>query len=1222
MGLFNLQNLPFVPISIITGVMIGLLYRRNTANDRLAIVTLAMVNGLVSAILSTLLVSYLYKGYTGNVWGDALQDMLENLVNSSGFNILLAELFINLPDSVISILAALLLLRISDAQKEKILARRKQKKGKEAVSGILLLCLLAPVLFSSEAYAGDGETDLNFDYEEVYYGSNDGLLSPEANTVLQTQDGYLWVGTYSGLYRYDGISFEEVELHDSIRNVKTLFEDSKGRLWAGSNDSGVLCYDRTTEEGILYNTDNGMPSDSIRCICEDNKGNIYVSTDREMAKITAGGEIKLYKEWAEIGNVSSFASIGDGHIVGVTKEGILFMFKDDILLYTKRYATTGIEYSVVATDGTRVVVGTTQADLEVYRVREDGLEYYKKIKGAFLSGYNRIRYDADFNLYFCCCENGMGYLNPDNHDEIQYFSISEMYSSVDDVCVDSQKNIWFASLKYGLVKYSFTPFRNLYRKAEMEKDVVNALYKDGETLYIGTDNGLRVVDLAEDCLPQYPRITEWVMGNRVRHIDKDSKGNLWISIYGGDGLLRMDAEGEIHTVDFSEVGLSDPHCRFVKELSDGSIAVSCARAGLVILKDDKPVALIGEKEGMSNTAILSLYEREDGILMAGSDGDGIYLIRDGRLVGHISRTEGLHTGVVMKIIPCTEGLLYVTSNALYYDHAGEIRRLENFPYYNNFDVITDGSGRAWVVSSAGLYVVDEQTMLADPENYSCTLLDEDWGFTSSFNANAWNMLDGTDLYLCCVDGVRIIDTQDYNKAEATYEMGLKMVETQDEQYTQIGKRLVLPPVAGRIRFHITVTNFTLSNPLIHYYLEGTEDPGFTCYQNEIQPLSFTNLPYGSYTFHISVLDDATGVVLRDEKIEIVKEAQMYEKPYFTMYLMLINSLMLGYFTWLFLAIHSRNKRIRSLRKEIQTDPMTGLLNKAGSHKVLEKTCKEEAGTLLMIDLDSFKLVNDLYGHDMGDRILIRFAELIREAVGEKDPAGRLGGDEFIAFLKNTMDEDDVAEVCRILNQGIVKSAKEYMGEDMNIPLGASIGAVRVPLDGNEFDEVFRLADKALYNVKQNGKHGYAFYQRSGEEKTKEQQEAEQGALTKIMQVIGERNEGKGAYFVNFDRMQVLYRYLKRESLRGRKATFARISLSHKDNGTVTDEARETIEDTLIRGLKKNDVVSVFSGNYFVLVSDAEVSECEEILKGITDTWQKTEEKNRAYQIRIDAESLG
>ncbi len=58
----------------------------------------------------------------------------------------------------------------------------------------------------------------------------------------------------------------------------------------------------------------------------------------------------------------------------------------------------------------------------------------------------------------------------------------------------------------------------------------------------------------------------------------------------------------------------------------------------------------------------------------------------------------------------------------------------------------------------------------------------------------------------------------------------------------------------------------------------------------------------------------------------------------------------------------------------------------------------------------------------------------------------------------------------------------------------TIGAVRVPVDGREFDDVFRLADKALYNVKQNGKHGYAFYQKSGDEKSKEQQEAEQGSL--------------------------------------------------------------------------------------------------------------------------------
>ncbi|MCR5596540.1 MAG: diguanylate cyclase [Lachnospiraceae bacterium] len=182
-------------------------------------------------------------------------------------------------------------------------------------------------------------------------------------------------------------------------------------------------------------------------------------------------------------------------------------------------------------------------------------------------------------------------------------------------------------------------------------------------------------------------------------------------------------------------------------------------------------------------------------------------------------------------------------------------------------------------------------------------------------------------------------------------------------------------VSGRILFHVAVNNFTVTNPLVHYYLEGTGNPGVTCYQDEITPLSFTNLPYGKYKFHIEILNDMTGEVVRDEVIDVEKEAQMYENPIFLLYLSFVNSLILAYFIWLFIEIQRRNRRIRKLRREIQTDPMTGLLNKAGSHKSIGEACAKEKGILLMIDLDSFKLVNDLHGHEMGDRILIRLRNL-------------------------------------------------------------------------------------------------------------------------------------------------------------------------------------------------------------------------------------------------------
>ena len=138
------------------------------------------------------------------------------------------------------------------------------------------------------------------------------------------------------------------------------------------------------------------------------------------------------------------------------------------------------------------------------------------------------------------------------------------------------------------------------------------------------------------------------------------------------------------------------------------------------------------------------------------------------------------------------------------------------------------------------------------------------------------------------------------------------------------------------------------------------------------------------------------------------------------------------------------EQIQDLKKAADTDPMTGLLNKASSQIEIGRLCQSMPGVLMMIDLDSFKLVNDLYGHDMGDKILIRFAEIIRAAVRSSDLIGRMGGDEFIAFCQNIQDETVIAEKARYINEQLLASAKEFMGEDMTIPLGASLGCVFAP----------------------------------------------------------------------------------------------------------------------------------------------------------------------------------
>ena len=100
------------------------------------------------------------------------------------------------------------------------------------------------------------------------------------------------------------------------------------------------------------------------------------------------------------------------------------------------------------------------------------------------------------------------------------------------------------------------------------------------------------------------------------------------------------------------------------------------------------------------------------------------------------------------------------------------------------------------------------------------------------------------------------------------------------------------------------------------------------------------------------------------------------------------------------------KTIESLTEEATMDKLTGFLNKASGTKRVTELCREERGALMIMDLDSFKLVNDLYGHDMGDRVLEAFSSVVRENVRAEDVVCRIGGDEFMGFFAEMTEETE------------------------------------------------------------------------------------------------------------------------------------------------------------------------------------------------------------------------
>ena len=288
-------------------------------------------------------------------------------------------------------------------------------------------------------------------------------------------------------------------------------------------------------------------------------------------------------------------------------------------------------------------------------------------------------------------------------------------------------------------------------------------------------------------------------------------------------------------------------------------------------------------------------------------------------------------------------------------------------------------------------------------------------------------------------------------------------------------------------------------------------------------------------------------------------------------------------------------KILGLKQAATIDPMTGLLNKAAAQRELTKLCSTKHGVLMMIDLDSFKLVNDLYGHAMGDKILIAFADILRHAFRSCDLLGRMGGDEFIAFCAGTHDEAELSSKVAQINDELVDVAKRLMGDDMNIPLGTSVGCVFVPDAGNDFAALNPKADKALYNVKQNGKHGCAFYHEAGQV----EQPAVARNISGMQMILGERNKAAGAYVVEFEQFKAIYRLAVRLVDNYQKGIqFLQITI---DEPSAADEFVEVLS----KSLRRSDCVTQHGGNqFFVLLMESTSDDAEIVKRRVMERWAR------------------
>ena len=731
-------------------------------------------------------------------------------------------------------------------------------------------------------------------YTSKIYDATNGLPTSDANYILGAKNGYVWIGGYSGIIRYDGNNFERLPTTNGLTSSRAFFEDSKGRIWVGTNDNGVVVING--QEVRQYTYKDGLPSSSIRNFAEDKDGNVFIATATGLAFVKENGLLyQLSHPQLNTERILKLDSDSSGKIYGQTTNGIVFSIKNRNI--SELYTSDDLEMPKISS-----ILADPINDGKVYFCCEGGIVYYGdfgkkssellKIDIAPLKTVQWISYDC-FRVWICS-RTQIAYLDQDN--SLNLVANLPMNGSIEMLTSDYQGNIWACSSTQGVMKIVANNFVNITEESKLPKKTVNTTCLHNDLLYIGTESGLRIIDKNMQAINN--SLTEYVADSRIRCIVEDNNNNIWVGTFTNDkGLVCQSPDGKI-TVFTTKEGIADNKIRALKVAKDNSILCG-TNDGFSIIKNQKVIKTVGKNEIIKNSVILTVEESEDGNIYLGTDGDGIYIISDS-VIQRYGRDDGLTSDVVMRIKEDKKnGVVWlVTSNSIQYMKGGRVKNITSFPYNNNYDLYLNEKNDMWVLASSGIYTVKAEDLLSDSvSDYKLYTVAN--GLPSSVTSNSYSALDENgNLYIACREGVSCVNINHYMEQKIQIKTDLNSVYCGNKKIIpNENGSFIIPASDERIKITASVMDYSMANPPVRVFLEGAKDEGITVNRDELSALEYTNLSYGYYTFHIQVLSQNKNDILLDNSFSIIKRFRLIELMEFRFIIIVLLILAAGFIVW-------------------------------------------------------------------------------------------------------------------------------------------------------------------------------------------------------------------------------------------------------------------------------------------------------------------------------------
>jgi signal transduction histidine kinase/ligand-binding sensor domain-containing protein/DNA-binding response OmpR family regulator len=540
-------------------------------------------------------------------------------------------------------------------------------------------------------------SDLGLNLEK--WTTNEGLPQNSVNDIIQTTDGYLWLATYGGVAKFDGLKFEklsEPELAD--QRVIFLFEDSRNDVWIGTEDNGVFRYNKDSLTHFGPEQDWGLVG--VHKVFENDADELVVAVYYKGLYILKNGRFqKIQHPTLEQNTVQHVYEHEDGYFLLSTDNGVIKYSSNKIQLLE----TNGLEETNSGSKSFSLRYIFKDFDNK-YRLGTSGYVYKWDEDHPNIKLDNEYGTERSYPVHFKSKDKShwLGTPNDGIFRKVGTETMQPLFqkelskSGIISIFQDREGNIWIGTTGSGLAKISKTSFSSIGLESGLSQDVMLGVYEDeNQLLWLGTHaKGFNI-------LKDKKVIKQFLPERGVWAIQGNGQGIVWVGLYGSEGLVEYSYKnneieerfitefydqavlvlhfdtlakrlwvgsekglhylenGKSKYVDLSEF-TEDLRPRAITTSPEGVIWMGTRGHGLFKVDGDK-IQQFRMKEGLAHDNIRSLYYDTDNSLWIGTYGGGLTLLKENKF--HIvNESDGLFNNVISSIVEDENSNLWMSCN--------------------------------------------------------------------------------------------------------------------------------------------------------------------------------------------------------------------------------------------------------------------------------------------------------------------------------------------------------------------------------------------------------------------------------------------------------------------------------------------------------------------------------------------------------------------------------